>query len=108
MSDRIHPTVKTMEAAGAQPFPHPGVGDAGSPQLLDRNRAVLTPRDLGYFGIRGAFWVHSTDKAPGAADSPPAVMPARWLKVLLARNPWARRSAILRLSLAPWARGFSL
>ena len=47
-------------------------------------------------GVRGAFSVHSTNKAPRAPALPP---PAAKL-AQEARNPWAAHSAILRLSLA--------
>lgn len=57
-------------------------------------------------GIRGAFWVHITNKAPRPKILPPPG-PAARPRARAARNPWGRRSAILR-SASRLGPGFSL
>jgi len=73
MSDRIHPAMHTVQAAGAR-LVLGGVGaDAGSPQLRNRHDAVLARSYLRDLCVPvGGLSVHTTDKSPNGRPRPRA------------------------------------
>jgi hypothetical protein len=100
VADCVYAAVESVQATRPATFRHRTVAEAGRPQLADRHRAMLAARMLRNVKVRGAFLLHRFNKAPGPPIRPPTT--------LLPSGQWNARSAILRLSLAPWARGFSL
>jgi hypothetical protein len=91
----------SVQSAGLAPCEHCVIPQPRIAELMNRHDAVLAGRDLAYLQVRpGAFFTHMGNKAPGDHDSPP--------HDLLAGRPKVGQSAILRPSLAPWARGFLL
>jgi len=93
--------VDPVQPTGPPTFEDRLVAQAGVSELVNGHDAVLARRDPRYPNVRrGAFFRHILNKAPGTMIRP--------LKQLIAGRPKERRSAILRISLAPWARGFLL
>ena len=73
MTHGVNPPVQTVQATGQDARPHGVFADPYCTQLANRDDAMLALGDLRYCPIcLGAFPVHFTGKAPGAADSPPA------------------------------------
>jgi len=64
MSDGVDTAMNAVQAAGLDSADHPLAGAPGVGELLERNDAVLTCRDLGNEGITigwGAFVTHVRD-----------------------------------------------
>jgi hypothetical protein len=68
VADGIDAAVEPVEPAAPHALTHGGGREAAAAQLVNRNRPALSPREFGHPGVRGAFWVHITYKAPRGAD----------------------------------------
>jgi hypothetical protein len=100
MSDCVHAPVHAVKATSPQTLPYRSVRESPLAQLADRHDTVLPSGHSRDAGVRGDFSVHIPNKAPRHHDSPPFGGQTR--------RPKDGRSAILGVSLAPWARGFLL
>jgi hypothetical protein len=73
VTDRVNPTVDSVQAVRAHPAADHRLTKARAKQLLGRDYPVLVARDGGHSCLDvapGEFRAHTTNKSPGTVDAP--------------------------------------